>query len=157
MAIKETEESTSESRKVQNLKILMTSCVIHCHIFIIHVLTWSAQTLLLPGCLITSTGRHVITGKRLPAFHSAYLFGQITKLAVRPVVHCCVLFNTQSRQSIKAAHLLVMLNTQGSVQGQVKEMFAAAESQARTDRARYCSWLPGCSAGVLPLPQETSA
>lgn len=59
-------------------------------------------------------------------------------LAVCPV-HCCVHFNTQALQSIKAAHLLVMLNTQGSVQGQVKETFAAAESQARTDRAWYCS------------------
>lgn len=104
------------------------------------------QTLRLPGCLITiALSNMSLPGKDSAqaatlvwALHSAYLFGQIAKLAIRPV-HCCVHFNTQSQQSIKAAHLFVMLNTQGSVQGQVKEMFAAAESQARTDRAWYCS------------------
>lgn len=59
-------------------------------------------------------------------------------LAVRPV-HCCVYFNSQTRDKIKAAHLLEMLNTRGSVQGHVKETLAVAESQARTDRAWDCS------------------
>lgn len=87
---------------------------------------------------------------------SAYLSGQITMLAVH-LVHHCVSFNTTTQQSIKAACLLVMLNTQGSVQGQVKEMFTVAESQARMDRALYCFWLHCHPTGMVHLAEKTFA
>lgn len=128
-------------------------CVIHCHVHLVS--KWHVQKpSFLHSVWSLVLGKMPLPGKDWAqtatlvwALLSAYLFGQITKLAIRPVP-CCVHFNTQPQQSIKAAHLLVMLNTQGSVQGQVKEMFAAAESQARTDRAWYCSWLCCSSAGM---------
>ena len=118
--------------------------------FVINTHIWT-QTLC-QTCLITIPEIHVIARPKQPpfawAFHSAYLSGQIIKMALR-LMRCCIHFNTRSQQSIKAAHLLEMLNTQGSQQGQVKERLAAVESQAWTDRVWYYSWLLCCSIGIV--------